>query len=58
MCLVAAGGQIRAHRRRKSRHAGYTLALYGHRYLEYGIVQIFSKSVLDNSGLAQVIVGG
>lgn len=37
---------------------GYTFALYGHRYLEYGVVQIFSKSILGNSGLAQVIVGG
>lgn len=37
---------------------GYTFALYGHRYLEYGVVQIYAKSVLGNSGLAQVIVGG
>lgn len=37
---------------------GYTFALHGHRYLEYGIVQIFAKGILGNSGLAQVIVGG
>lgn len=36
----------------------YTFALYGHRYLENGVVQIYAKSVLGNSGLAQVIVGG
>jgi MFS family permease len=37
---------------------GYTFALYGHRYLENGVVQIYAKSVLGNSGVAQVIVGG
>lgn len=37
---------------------GYTFALYGHRYLENGILQIYAKSVLGRSSLAQIMVGG
>lgn len=37
---------------------GYTLALYGHRYLENGIAPIFAKSIVGTSSYSQIIVGG
>lgn len=37
---------------------GYTLALYGHRYLENGLAPIFARSVIGRSAYSQIIVGG
>jgi hypothetical protein len=37
---------------------GYTLALYGHRYLENGIAPIFARSIIGTSSYSQIIVGG
>lgn len=37
---------------------GYTLALYGHRYLENGILQMYAKTILGRSSLVQIMVGG
>ncbi|SPO37524.1 uncharacterized protein PSFLO_02999 [Pseudozyma flocculosa] len=37
---------------------GYTLALYGHRYLENGLAPIYAKSVIGTSSYSQIIVGG
>jgi hypothetical protein len=45
-------------RGRQPRLPGYTLALYGHRYLENGILHMFAKSVLGRSSLAQIMIGG
>lgn len=36
----------------------YALSLYAHRYLENGLIPMYSKLVLDNSSYAQIIVGG
>ncbi|KIM33235.1 hypothetical protein M408DRAFT_61521 [Serendipita vermifera MAFF 305830] len=37
---------------------GYAFALFGHRYLENNIANIFAKSVLKDSSYQQIIVGG
>ncbi|CDZ96793.1 Major facilitator superfamily domain, general substrate transporter [Phaffia rhodozyma] len=37
---------------------GYSIALYGHRYLENGLAPIFAKQVLGTSSWSQIIVGG
>lgn len=37
---------------------GYTFALYGHRYLEFGILQMYAKTILGRSSLVQIMVGG
>lgn len=37
---------------------GYSFALFGHRYLENNIANIFAKSVLQDSSYQQIIVGG
>ena len=38
--------------------SGYSLALYGHRYLENGIAPQVAKRYLDRSEWSQIIVGG
>jgi MFS family permease len=38
--------------------SGYSLALYGHRYLENGIAPQIAKRYLGNSEWSQIIVGG
>lgn len=37
---------------------GYSLALYGHRYLESGIAPIIAKRVFGNAAYSQILVGG
>jgi hypothetical protein len=37
---------------------GYSLALYGHRYLENGIAPIIARRYLGNSAWSQIMVGG
>ncbi|PWY99501.1 hypothetical protein BCV70DRAFT_119590 [Testicularia cyperi] len=37
---------------------GYTLALYGHRYLENGLAPIYARSIIGVSSYSQIIVGG
>jgi hypothetical protein len=37
---------------------GYAFALFGHRYLENNIANIFAKSVLKDSSYQPIIVGG
>lgn len=37
---------------------GYAFALFGHRYLENNIANIFAKSVLKDSSFQQILVGG
>ena len=37
---------------------GYTVALYGHRYLENGIAPALAARVLGNSAWSQIMVGG
>ncbi|RPB29429.1 MFS general substrate transporter [Terfezia boudieri ATCC MYA-4762] len=37
---------------------GYSMALYGHRYLENGIAPIIGKQVFKNSAYSQILVGG
>lgn len=37
---------------------GYSMALYGHRYLENGLAPIFARQVLGVSSWSQIIVGG
>ena len=37
---------------------GYSLALYGHRYLENGIAPAIAKRYLGNSAWSQIMVGG
>lgn len=37
---------------------GYSIALYGHRYLENGIAPIIARRYLGNSAWSQIMVGG
>ncbi|KAL3426055.1 hypothetical protein PVAG01_02846 [Phlyctema vagabunda] len=37
---------------------GYSLALYGHRYLENGLAPIIARRYLGNSAWSQIMVGG
>lgn len=37
---------------------GYSVALYGHRYLENGLAPIFARQVIGVSAYSQIIVGG
>lgn len=46
------------HRSRLWMLMAYSLALYGHRYLENGLLPIFAKRVMGNSAYAQIMVGG
>ncbi|KAF2180265.1 hypothetical protein K469DRAFT_741292 [Zopfia rhizophila CBS 207.26] len=37
---------------------GYAIALYGHRYLEYGIAPAIARRYLGNAAWSQIMVGG